>query len=78
MKTCLLLPFALAAASPALGEVVQSSDTGFTIRHTLTVAAAPDKVWTTLTAPSSWWSPDHSYSGDAANITLDARAGGCW
>ncbi len=25
-----------------------------------------------------WWSGAHTYSGDAANLSLDAQAGGCW
>jgi hypothetical protein len=26
----------------------------------------------------SWWSSDHSFSGDAKNIHIDVRPGGCW
>ena len=29
-------------------------------------------------AAGRWWSPDHSFSHNAANFVLDARAGGCW
>ena len=25
-----------------------------------------------------WWNPEHSYSGVAANFSIDARAGGCF
>ena len=25
-----------------------------------------------------WWNPEHSYSGVAANFSLEARAGGCF
>jgi uncharacterized protein YndB with AHSA1/START domain len=25
-----------------------------------------------------WWSSAHTYSGNAANLSLDAQAGGCW
>ena len=28
--------------------------------------------------PSRWWSGDHTYSGDAANLYLDAQATGCF
>ncbi len=27
---------------------------------------------------ASWWSSDHTYSGDAKSLSLDAKAGGCW
>lgn len=26
----------------------------------------------------SWWSSDHTFSGDARNLSLDARPGGCF
>ena len=42
------------------------------------VAAAPDKVYANLINPSRWWASDHTFSGSAANLHLDARAGGCW
>jgi hypothetical protein len=29
-------------------------------------------------APAQWWNPEHTFSGNAANLALDARAGGCW
>ena len=25
-----------------------------------------------------WWDPNHSYSGDAANFSIDTRPGGCF
>ena len=68
----------LLASTPASAEVVAPSDTGFTSRHTLTVAAPPAKVWELLLRPGSWWAGSHTYSGSAANLSLDARPGGCW
>ena len=78
MKPYFLLPFALAAALPTAAEVIASNDTSLTVRHKISIAAPPAKVWATLIAPSRWWDGEHSYSGDAANISIDARAGGCW
>ncbi len=65
-------------ASPAMAEVTQSEPGGFVSTHRLVIAAPPEQVWDTLIVPSSWWSGEHSYSGDSANITLDLRPGGCW
>ena len=42
------------------------------------IAAAPDKVYAALIQPSKWWNSDHTYSGSAANLTLEAKAGGCF
>lgn len=40
--------------------------------------ASPMQVWAALIDVARWWDPKHSWSGDAANLHLDARAGGCW
>ena len=64
------------AAAPA--EVVDVGDNGFTIRETAVVSADPARAWTALVDVGKWWDPDHTYSHDASNLTLDARPGGCW
>lgn len=69
---------ALLGAAPALAEVKEAADSGFTVSHEKSVAASPDKVWAALIAPGGWWSPAHSWSGDAKNFSLDPRAGGCF
>ncbi|MDP9091136.1 MAG: SRPBCC domain-containing protein [Pseudomonadota bacterium] len=59
-------------------EVLSSGQNGFEVRETLRVSATPQKVYAALLQPSRWWSSSHTFSGNAANITLDAKAGGCW
>jgi uncharacterized protein YndB with AHSA1/START domain len=78
MTLKLALPLTLLAAVPAAAEVRDASDTGFTSEHRLVIAAPPDKVWETLVHPDRWWEAGHTYSGNAANLSLDARPGGCW
>ena len=63
---------------PAQAEVLKSSEAGFTARNALVIAARPDQVWASLIVPARWWNPAHSWSGMAANFSLDARAGGCF
>lgn len=70
--------FAATVATPAAADVAQASDTGFTVTHKLAVAAPPAQVWQALIRPGLWWDGAHTYGGDAANLTLDPRAGGCW
>ncbi|PEQ11986.1 polyketide cyclase [Novosphingobium sp. PC22D] len=65
-------------ASPALASVHQVSDRGFVIRNVAEVPVSPDEAWDLLVRPSQWWDSAHTFSADAANLTLDERAGGCW
>jgi len=81
MKHALLIwagACALLSGQPALAEVTASSDAGFASHNEVLVDAAPAEAWAAMTQPSQWWNGAHSYSGDAANMTLDARAGGCF
>lgn len=68
----------LAFAPAANAKVIDQGDAGFSVAHTAQVAATPADVWKMLRMPQSWWSKDHSWSGDAANFWLDPQAGGCF
>src|SRR5260221_3218118 len=59
-------------------EVVSVGGNGFEIRETAHTAAPSDKVYAALLLLAHWWNSDHTFSGSAANLVLDARAGGCW
>jgi uncharacterized protein YndB with AHSA1/START domain len=72
------LTAAVSIGRPAVAEVISAGQNGFEIRETVHVAAAPDKAFAALLQPAQWWSSEHTFSGSAANLTLDARAGGCW
>lgn len=74
------LGIALLALSPAgaPAEVVDLAENGFTVRQTVQVSADAARAWTALVDVGRWWSPDHTYSHDAANLHLDAKPGGCW
>lgn len=80
MRTSLLVAgLALAGiAQGASAEVTDRSEAGFATRDTRIVGAAPDEVWAALIEPAGWWSAAHSWSGDAANLALEPRAGGCF
>ncbi|MBX7199125.1 MAG: SRPBCC domain-containing protein [Rhodospirillaceae bacterium] len=74
----LILTVALLGAAPAQAAVADVGTSGMEIQHTIHVAAAPQKVWDVLIQPARYWSPDHTFSGKAANMTLEPKAGGCW
>jgi len=50
----------------------------FVLHAEQTVPAAPDRAWSALTRLGDWWNSEHTYSGNAHNLRLDPRAGGCW
>jgi hypothetical protein len=63
----------------ARAEILSAAPTGFSIRHTTELpTAVPTAVWTVLLDPSRWWDSEHTYSGDAHNLTLDPHVGGCF
>lgn len=76
--------FAIAAVAAlfwsleAKAEVASSSPSAFVIEAEAIVASPPERAWRDLRNIGRWWSSDHTYSGDASRLSLDARAGGCW
>ena len=63
---------------PTAAEVLNLGANGFEVRETVHVAAGADKAYAALLQPARWWGSEHTFSGNAANLVLDARAGGCW
>jgi uncharacterized protein YndB with AHSA1/START domain len=72
------LVVALLVTHPACAVVNDSAASGFSVTEKLHIAAPPDKVYGELVLPARWWSSAHTFSHSADNLTLDARAGGCW
>ena len=68
----------LVLAGPAQAEIVARSEAGFVSRHVADVTASPGDAWTMLVDVASWWNGEHSYSGDAGNLSIEPRAGGCF
>ncbi len=68
----------LLLAVDARAAVVAAEQGGFIIRQELEIDAPRAAVFTRLVQIASWWSAAHTFSGSAANLSIDARAGGCW
>ena len=66
------------AAPAAQAEVVETAADRFVTRDTASVKAAPLATWLALTKPGEWWNPQHSWSGDARNMTITPQGGGCF
>lgn len=69
---------ALFAAAGARAETSGVSAAGFTVTFAHEVNAPPDRLWNALTQVQNWWNSAHTWSGKAANMSFDLRAGGCF
>jgi uncharacterized protein YndB with AHSA1/START domain len=57
----------------------QVTSTGFLVKLEANINAPPAKVYEALVGQvGSWWNPEHTYSHDAKNLSIDARPGGCF
>ncbi|WP_265564164.1 SRPBCC family protein [Sphingomicrobium arenosum] len=73
----------LAAASLALpgaahADVINTTTNSFHLRHEIPLVVPAARAFDLLTRPGAWWNGSHSYSGDAANMRLELRPGGCF
>src|SRR2546423_15563347 len=57
----------------------QVTPTGFVMKLETNIHAPAAKVYEALVGQiGSWWNPEHTYSHDAKNLSIDARPGGCF
>jgi hypothetical protein len=65
-------------ATGVRADIIQSppglTEISFQLRVTTNAASS----YAAVTHPEKWWNGEHSYSGNASNMTLEAVAGGCW
>ena len=73
-----LLVVMLARTWRTAAEVAVKGPTGFVVQQRVDVPVSPQRAYDAFTRIGDWWSGAHSFSGDAKNITLDVRPGGCW
>ena len=78
MKRLLLAAALSTMAVPVSAEVRDRSENGFTLSYERALTASDAAILEAIGRPAAWWSDAHTYSGSAANISLDLRPGGCW
>jgi uncharacterized protein YndB with AHSA1/START domain len=59
-------------------EVVSADSAGFQVKSVFAIAVPPSRVYAAFSQIGSWWDMEHSYSHKGVNLTLSARAGGCF
>lgn len=73
-----VLALTLGCPGAGRGEVVARGAGGFVVREAVVLDADPAVAWSRLVRIQDWWSGEHTYSGDAANLLLSLTPGGCW
>ncbi len=68
---CLLMPQANA-------ELSETGVDHFLIGFSARVEAPPAKVYVAISEVARWWSAEHTWSGESANLSLKPQAGGCF
>lgn len=74
----IVLVSGIAVLAAARAWAVDVTASGFVVRYELPIGAPPPKVFDALLNVGSWWSEKHTYSGDSRNLSIEARAGGCF
>jgi uncharacterized protein YndB with AHSA1/START domain len=78
MRLALTLVAALVLAGSASAKIVDSQPDGFEVSETADIAAPAAEVWTALGEIGSWWDAQHTFSGDAKNLSIELKPGGCF
>jgi hypothetical protein len=79
LKPIVCISLFLSLPSLCQAEVSGSSDAGFTVTQAVTTKASVKRAWQGMMGHiDQWWHPDHTWSGDAGNLYIKPRIGGCF
>ena len=81
VPTALILSASLCAmvCITAAADVTDAGAGGFTTVNETTIGAARETVWqAAVTEIDQWWSSDHTISGEASRLRIDAKPQGCF
>jgi hypothetical protein len=65
-------------ARQASAAVTEVTPVGFGVRAEIVSSANPRTVYKALLQVGRWWNPEHTYSGNSRNLSIDAKVGGCF
>jgi hypothetical protein len=73
-----LVALLVLTAAPASAEVVNASANGFEVRETAPLVVPAEAAFQAFRELPAWWDPEHTYSGDGANLRFELVPGGCF
>ncbi|BFM05818.1 hypothetical protein [Halioxenophilus aromaticivorans] len=68
----------LITATAANSEVIHKAEHGFNLVITGSTDASPEQTYQQFLKVQDWWIASHTRFGKAENLSIDARAGGCF
>ncbi len=77
MKLSTSLPLLMFCAT-VHADVLSKGGNGFEVQHSFAVHVETTTAWKQLLNVQRWWHPDHTWSGNARNLTLKAEIGACF
>lgn len=78
MRIAIIALVALALATSAQAEVKDSAANGFTTVNEVVIEAERAAAWVAALDIGKWWSSDHTVSGDAGRMSIEAMPLGCF
>ncbi len=78
MKPITAVAALMLTATQAHAEIVEATGDHYVLHHEERSTLSPSELWVRLIKPAEWWHPDHTYSGDAGNLSFDPQVGGLW
>ncbi len=79
LKALTAMLIASVIATQANGEVLDAAPGGFTISYQTEISAARIDVYNAaVNNVGDWWSDDHTYTGNAGNMYIEAKTQGCF
>lgn len=78
MNKSIAAVFILTLAPATYADVTDSAANGFTTANEVVVDATRAEAWVAAIDVGKWWSSDHTISGDASRMSIDASMQGCF
>ena len=74
----LLTAILLLLSAQLFADLKMAGAHGFTVTHSIDTTTDPFYAYRTMTSHvNQWWSEDHTWSGNAANLYMEMEQGGC-
>jgi hypothetical protein len=79
LPTAFAVLLILAPRGPAFAEVKHAAANGFTLENVVEVPTDAMTAWKALVGDvDRWWPADHTWWGEAGELSIEPRAGGCF